>query len=176
MTILYLKAFHIIFIVSLFAGLFFLGRMLIYLKEANETGPQPIIDLSISAAKRVWYIITLPSLIITLGIGLTIAYHIGAFREGWMHLKLLLVILLVCYTFYINKLRLRLSKNEPSPKSWQLRLINEVPFFFLVAIVFTVYMKNLFSGIWAILVMAMLAVIIILLMMLRKKPKTPTQN
>ena len=171
MTLLYLKSLHVIFMVSWFAGLFFLGRMLIYHKQALEKNSLDSIELAQSGAKRVWFIITLPSLLITFGLGVTLAIKIGAFREGWMHLKFLLVVIFIIYNIYINKIRVRLINKQTTPKEWQLRLINEIPFFFLVAIIFTVYMKNLFSGIWALLVVILLAITISLALVMAKKNK-----
>lgn len=169
MTLIYFKILHIIFMVSWFAGLFFLGRMLIYQNEAIETNDESIFNLTLKGAKRVWYIITLPSLILTTFFGLSLALNIGAFREGWMHLKLMFVLAFIFYNFYLNSLRIKLSKKAKTMKNWKMRLLNEVPFFFLVTIVFTVYMKNLFSGIWALLVVIMFASFISFLIYLKKR-------
>ena len=171
MSHLYIKALHVIFMVSWFAGAFFLGRLLIYFKEGTDKPSQDIVDLCTSGTRRVWFIIILPSMILTIIMGLWLAMKLGAFREGWLHIKLLMVIAYVYYTFYINRLRKKLINNEPTPSSWKLRLINEVPFFFLVGIVFTVYLKNLFSGLWALIVMGMLVVIVVLLMLMQGKKK-----
>jgi putative membrane protein len=172
MTFLYvLKSLHIISLISWFAGIFFLGRMLIYHKEALEENSADIIRLAQGGAKRVWYIITLPSMLLAFIFGTILAIQIGAFREGWMHLKFMLVLIFIAYNFYLNKLRLKLAEQKPTPKSWQLRLINEVPFLFLVAIVFTVYMKDLFSGIWAFLVVVLIAITVTLALIISKKRK-----
>jgi len=98
------------------------------------------------------------------------------FREGWMHLKFLLIVIFIIYNIYINKIRVRLINKQTTPKEWQLRLINEIPFFFLVAIIFTVYMKNLFSGIWALLVVILLAITISLTLVIAKKIKIIKNN
>ena len=66
MELYYLKAFHIIFVVTWMAGIFFLGRMLIYFKQAeerDEIAQQAVQDVVSQGAKRVWYIIILPSMI-----------------------------------------------------------------------------------------------------------------
>ena len=162
--------------VSWFAGAFFLGRLLIYFKEATDKPSQDIVDLCTSGTRRVWFIIILPSMILTIIMGLWLAMKLGAFREGWLHIKLLMVIAYVYYTFYINRLRKKLINNEPTPSSWKLRLINEVPFFFLVGIVFTVYLKNLFSGLWAFLVVIIIAVLLTMVLLLGKKGKEKKQT
>ena len=169
MYILTLKSLHIIFMVSWFAGLFFMGRVLIYQKEAFDNGKQDIFDLTKSAAFRVWYIITLPSMLLTIGFGLSLAWYLGAFREGWLHMKLLLVFSFAFYNLFLNKLRIKLADRSPVPKSWQLRLINEVPFLFLVGIIFTVYMKDFFSGLWALLVVILIAALISMIVYVKRK-------
>ncbi|RAP29904.1 hypothetical protein DID78_02935 [Candidatus Marinamargulisbacteria bacterium SCGC AG-343-D04] len=171
MTILYIKALHVIFMVSWFAGLFFLGRMLIYIKDAEKNNEERVKKHSSQAAKRVWYIITLPSMLLTVGLGLTLAYHLGAYREGWFHFKMLLVIFFIMYNLYLARLRKKFIRNEKTPSSWKLRLINEVPFIFLIAIIFTVYLKNLFSGIWALLVLGLIIAFAILLTFFARKKK-----
>ena len=88
-----------------------------------------------------------------------------------MHLKLMFVLLFIFYNFYLNSLRIKFSKKEKTMKNWKLRLLNEVPFFFLVAIVFTVYMKDLFSGIWALLVVIMFACFVTFIMYIKKRKK-----
>ena len=93
-----------------------------------------------------------------------------------MHLKFLLIVIFIIYNIYINKIRVRLINKQTTPKEWQLRLINEIPFFFLVAIIFTVYMKNLFSGIWALLVVILLAITISLTLVIAKKIKIIKNN
>ena len=149
MAILYFKSLHIIFIVAWFAGLFFMGRMLIYQQEAIEKGSDDNFELTKAGAKRVWYIITLPSMILTYVFGLALAGHLAAFTQGWFHMKFTIVILFTIYNLYINRLRKRLIKKLSIHTGIKLRLLNEVPFFFLIAIVFTVYFKDIYSGLWA---------------------------
>ena len=149
MALLYFKSLHIIFITAWFAGLFFMGRMLIYQQEAIEKGSNDNFELTKLGAKRVWYIITLPSMILTYVFGLALAGHLAAFTQGWFHMKFTIVILFTIYNVYINRLRKRLIKKLSIPSGIKLRLLNEVPFFFLIAIVFTVYFRNTYSGIWA---------------------------
>lgn len=169
MLLLYFKALHVLFMVSWFAGLFFMGRMLIYEQAARELNKTDAATQAKDGARRVWYIITLPSMILTAFFGLALAGHIGAFREGWFHLKLMMVIAFVFYNLYINRLRVKLINNQSIPAGWKLRVLNEVPFFFMVGIIFTVYLKDLFNGIWALMVLAVLVSLIGMVMMLRKK-------
>ena len=76
MNLQYYYIFHVLFMVAWFAGVFFLGRMLIYERDAVEKKEQAVIDLAQKAGFRVWYIITLPSMVLTVFFGLTIAVYI----------------------------------------------------------------------------------------------------
>ncbi|RAP35855.1 protoporphyrinogen IX oxidase [Candidatus Marinamargulisbacteria bacterium SCGC AAA071-K20] len=175
MLIYYLKALHLIFIVSWFSGLFFIGRLYVYHQQAlekGEGGNNYLIDLFKSGEKRTMYIIILPSTIITLALGSTLMYYTGAYRLGWFHFKLLLIIAFLFYNHLYGRIRKKLSIGENKISSFKLRLMNEVPFFFLVGIVFTVYLKDLFSGIWALLVLFLVVISATLMIkLLRKKEK-----
>ena len=152
MIIQYLKAIHIISIVSWFAGLFFFGRMLIYHAQAltkPENEKNTLLDLLSGAEKRVLYIITLPALIITLITGYFLMMKTGAYKQIWFHLKLLLVLIFIFYNGYCIIERQKLLKETDKVSILKLRLMNETPLIFLVIIVFTVYLKNTFSGLWA---------------------------
>jgi protoporphyrinogen IX oxidase len=174
MLIFYLKALHIIFIVSWFSGLFFIGRMYVYHQQALEKGESKntyLIDLLTSGEKRTMFIIILPSTIITLALGSSLMYYTGAYRMGWFHFKLLLIVAFLFYNHLYGRIRKKLITGENKISSFKLRLLNEVPFFFLVGIVFTVYLKSLFSSLWAILVLILLVLSITLLVKLFKKKK-----
>jgi putative membrane protein len=152
MNYLILKAFHIIFMVSWFAGVFFLGRVLVYIRESLEKSQEErslLLPMLYSGARRVWYIIMLPSILITLVVGMMLMGHTGAYSQGWFHVKMVLVILFIIYNFYLNKLRLRMLKEDLPLSGLKLRLLNEVPFLFLISICFTVFLRDFFSGLWA---------------------------
>lgn len=108
---LYLKALHIIFIVTWFAGLFYIVRLLIYNTEANdeiETAKAVLQKQYSIMIYRLWYIITWPSAILTLFLGPTVMYMGGYFTDfgqfTWLHVKLGFVILLYIYHFTIHQL------------------------------------------------------------------------
>jgi protoporphyrinogen IX oxidase len=174
MHYLIFKALHVIFIVSWFAGLFFLGRMFIYHREAQFKSKEEqdiLIPLLASAQKRVWYIITVPSMIITTGLGLSLMASSGAYREGWFHFKMLFVILFIGYNHYCNTIRKKLLNNTCTISSLKLRLMNEVPFLFLIAIVFTVFLRSFFSGLWAATVVVAISVLLLIISYLLRKRK-----
>ena len=144
MSFLYIKALHIIFVVTWFAGLFYMPRLFIYFAEANEK-PEP--DKSILQnqfklmQRRLWYGITWPSAIVTLGMGLSTWYLYGSF-PGWLQLKLLFVIGLYGYHFYCHRIFRQQQNNVVTWNSTKLRIWNEVATIFLFAIVFLVILKN----------------------------------
>ena len=148
----YIKALHIIFIVTWFAGLFYFPRLLIYNAEAQDQK-----DQSIKAAmtrqyllmmKRLWYGITVPSAIITLILG-SLTLHLGHWevhlfdKTGrWLLIKLCFVIFLYIYFFSLGKLFKQQAKGEFKYSGNQLRFYNEVATVFLFAIVFLATVKS----------------------------------
>lgn len=170
----YLKALHIIFVVSWFSALFFLGRIFIYHKEAlekKEDANTYLMDLLKLSEKRTVYIILWPSILLSLVIGTVLIVKTGAYRQGWFHFKLLLLLLFFAYNIYYLGLRKKLEMGTCKLSGLKLRFLNEVPFFFLVGIVFAVYMKNLFSGIWALIVLLLVVILTTALVRMYKKKK-----
>lgn len=155
MTFLYLKAVHIIFIVTWFAGLFYMPRLLIYIVESHgKTDPEKSILLKQlqMMASRLWYGITWPSAVITLAMGTAlIVYQPEWLQHGFMHIKLALVFFLYLYHFSLQYLFNQLKKGVVRYSSGQLRLWNEVSTLFLISIVFIIVLKNALSMAWGLL-------------------------
>ncbi len=149
--LLYLKAFHVIFLVAWFSGLFFLGRMFIYAQDALSK-PEPdrsiLLPYFLNAQTRVLYIIVLPALFATLCIGGGLMVVTQAYLQGWFHVKLLLVFGFLVYNVSCIKIHYRLWRSEPVMSDFKLRLFNEVPFVFLILISFTVFLRSFLSGLW----------------------------
>ena len=169
----YLKAFHIIFIITWFAGLFYLPRLFIYNTEAAD---QPGYVRAILHGqfklmmKRLWYGITWPSAVITLVLGLSVLYkgnwHQVLFApEGkWLLAKLFFVLFLYAYHISLHIIHRQQQRDEFRFTSQQLRLWNEVATIFLVAIVLLVVVKQQISLLWglgglALLIFLLLAAI-----------------
>lgn len=155
MTSLYLKAVHIIFIVTWFAGLFYMPRLLIYITEAYEK-PEPEKSILLKhlkmMASRLWYAITWPSAVITLGMGTSLLVHQPAWLGyGFMHIKLTLVFLLYLYHLSLHYIFKQLNKDIVRYTSQQLRLWNEVATLFLISIVFIIVLKDALSMLWGII-------------------------
>ncbi|WP_116109147.1 CopD family protein [Lewinella sp. IMCC34191] len=150
--ILFAKALHVVGFVSWFAGLFFLGRLLVNHSETDQLAAGGEADGAFRAEilqqeyigmeDRVYRIITNPAMMITWAAGLTMVAlnpsYLYSGTPGWLIIKLLAVIGLTVYQVYTKRrlmLPMQAGKRPLSP--WKLRLWNEVPTFFLVSIVFT---------------------------------------
>lgn len=152
MTFLYLKAVHIVFVVTWFAGLFYFPRLLIYITESHlKAEPEKSILLKHfhPMARRLWYGITWPSAVVTLGVGTAMLVNQPEWLEqGFMHVKLTLVLLLYGYHLSLQYVLNRLEKGIVKFSSQQLRIWNEVATLFLIAIVFIIVLKNALSMVW----------------------------
>jgi putative membrane protein len=162
MTFLYLKAVHIIFIVTWFAGLFYMPRLFVYIIESH-TKPEPERTILLKQlnmmASRLWFAITWPSAIVTLIMGTLLLINQPSFlQQGFMHVKLTLVALLYGYHFSLHYLFKQLQRGVVKYTSQQLRFWNEVSTLFLIAIVFIIVLKSALSMVWGLV--GLLAVII----------------
>lgn len=170
-----IKSLHIIFVVTWFAGLFYIFRLFVYHAEAaRKTEPvrSILIDQYRLMEKRLWYAITWPSCILTLILGTWLLVIMpGYLKEPWMHIKLLLVVLLLVYQFYGQSVIKKIQVDPLRYSSIKMRLMNEVPTLILFAIVFLVVMKSEFSWIWGTLAIAGIAVIITLVVQTYKKKR-----
>ncbi len=154
---LYLKALHIIFIVTWFAGLFYIVRLFIYNTEASLK-PEPersILQKQFSVMiKRLWLGITWPSAILTFILGPLIMFygrwHMSLFDEGgrWLLIKLFFVIGLYVYHFTLNSIYKQQVIGIFKYTSQQLRIWNEVATIFLVVIVMLATVKQSISFVW----------------------------
>jgi len=148
---LYIKALHIIFVVTWFAGLFYMPRLLIYNTEAAEK-PEPVRvalhEQFTIMIKRLWWVITWPSAVLTLLLGSTTWYLMGGFPQ-WLMIKLCFVLGLYSYHFTLHVIIKQQVKGVFKYSSQQLRIWNEVATIFLVAIVMLAVVKQALSFLWA---------------------------
>ncbi|WP_372746171.1 CopD family protein [Lutibacter sp.] len=146
MEYLYLKALHIIFITTWFAGLFYVIRLFIYYKEAEE---KPEIEQQILLKqyklmiKRLWYIITWPSAVLAtfFAVWLLILQPTWL-KMNWMHIKLTFVAALFAYHWTCQIMYNQIEKGYLKYSSFALRIWNEVATIILFACVFLVVLKN----------------------------------
>ena len=137
-TLLWLKAFHVVFVVTWFAGLFYLPRLFVYHVSASDT----ISRTRFVVMERRLFVMT------TLGGAFTVLFGVlmvvlapGYMTQGWLHAKLALVLLLIGYHIWCIPLMhaLRDGRNRHSER-W-FRLFNEVPSVLLIAIVILAVVK-----------------------------------
>jgi len=161
---LYIKALHIIFVVTWFAGLFYIVRLFIYNTEANERpeAEKTILQQQLNIMiKRLWFGITWPSAVLTLIFGpLEWFVYSGSTLSGmmmmvatqqWLMIKLTFVILLYVYHFTLHSIYKQEAKGIFKYTSGQLRIWNEVATIFLIAIVMLVVVKQSMSLVWGLL-------------------------
>ena len=162
---LYIKALHIIFIVTWFAGLFYIVRLFIYNAEANEKA-EPARSILLEQfgimIKRLWSGITWPSAILTLIFGLWTWYSVYDFAYmPWLGIKLCFVAALYIYHFTLHVIYKQQSKGVFKYTSGQLRIWNEVATIFLIAIVMIVIVKQGVSIVWGLAGIILLMVVLI---------------
>lgn len=156
MSVLYLKAIHIVFVVSWFAALFYIVRLFIYTFEASqreEPARGVLLTQLTLMQRRLWNIIGWPAMAGTLVTGIWMvtlqwSYYLA---QPWMWLKLILVALLVIYHIRCTKLLKEQGRGIFRSGSTKLRLFNELATVFLVAIVFLVVLKSTSGLLWGLL-------------------------
>lgn len=135
----WLKIGHVIFMVFWLAGLFMLPRQCIYMLD-HAPGSDGEAKWAVRIGKLRKIILT-PSLIVVWVLGLTIAFAIGAFSEGWLHAKLTLVLVLSGYHGWLVAQTKKMARGERPLTEKTLRMVGEVPGLLLVLIVALVYLK-----------------------------------
>lgn len=125
MTYLWLKAGHIIFVIFWMAGLFMLPRLFVYHQEA-PTGSDEAAKFA-EREQKLLKIILLPSIIVVWVLGIALAATLNLWSAGWLHAKILLVLILSGYHGYMAAYAKKLARGERPMSGKQLRLLNEVP-------------------------------------------------
>lgn len=173
MTSLYLKAAHIIFVVTWFAGLFYMPRLFVYLAEAQgkDEPERSILSKQLNMmASRLWYGITWPSAVITLGLGTSMLINQPIWLTyGFMHIKLTLVFFLFLYHLSLQYILINFKKGNFKYSGQQLRVWNEVATLFLIAIVFLIVLKSAISMAWGLLGLILVSLVIMMGIKLYKK-------
>ena len=171
---LYIKALHIIFIVTWFSGMFYIVRLFIYNTEAAEkTGPEREILLAQFRImiRRLWLGITWPSAILTLIFGPWIWIMLGS-TPHWLAVKLAFVVILYLYHFSLHILYREQQKGIFRFRSQKLRIWNEMATLLLFTIVFLASVKQAMSWIFGLAGIISLAVVLMLAMRIYKKVRT----
>ena len=138
MTLLYVKAVHILFIISWMAGIFYLPRIFVHHVEGTAAG-EDVRRLKVMARKL--YHFTSAMGVLALASGVWVASLMRAWPAGWLHAKLTLVVLLIGYHISMRVLMKRMLRDAPLPTSKTLRWYNEAPLLLLVGILWLVVLK-----------------------------------
>lgn len=158
----YIKALHIIFIVTWFSGMFYIVRLFIYNTEAGEKEglEKEILQKQFSIMiKRLWLGITWPSAILTVIFGGWITSMYTAIPQ-WLWIKLGFVAGLYAYHFTLQKIYSDEMKGIFKYTSNQLRVWNEVATIFLIAIIMIVTVKDNMSWLWGIIGLALFTIVL----------------
>ena len=135
------KSLHLIAVISWMAGLLYLPRIFVYHVENLENDKVSLIFKTME--RKLYFYIMMPAMTVTWIFGLILISNLGfeILSALWVQLKLLLVVLITLYHFYLAKLLgdFKLNRNNKSSKFF--RVINEVPTILLVLIVFVVVFK-----------------------------------
>lgn len=139
MTYLWLKAFHIIFVVCWFAGIFYLPRIMVYYAASPDKATRDTLRVM---ARKLYRFIT-PFMFLAIGLGLALIatnlnYYLGA---GWLWVKLLAVLCLVIYHYYCGRLVKAIEADTDDHSHVYFRVFNEVPVLFLFLIIILAVLK-----------------------------------
>lgn len=162
----YIKALHLIFVITWFAGLFYIVRLFVYHAEAKQK-PQPEQDILIKQYQlmqyRLWYIITWPSAVLASLFAFYLLYlNPEWLSQPWMHVKLAFVLLLYIYHAKCHQIFKQLQKNEVKHTSNFFRIWNEGATIILFAIVFLVILKSAINWIFGVIGIFVFSILIML--------------
>ncbi|WP_281543362.1 CopD family protein [Maribacter aestuarii] len=169
----YIKALHLIFVITWFAGLFYIPRLFIYHIEANQkSSPEKeILSKQLKLmTKRLWYIITWPSAILAtlFAIWLLILAPYWL-QQPWMHVKLGFVVLLIAYHLRNHLIFKKFQKDDIRYSSNYMRIWNEGATLILFAVIFLVVLKSAFNWIYGVIGILVLGVLLMLGIKLYKR-------
>jgi len=162
----YIKSLHLIFVITWFAGLFYVPRLFIYHIEAQQK-PSPdkeILSTQLKLmTKRLWYIITWPSAILAIIFAIWLLL-IAPFwlTQPWMHIKLGFVVLLIIYHLRNHVLFKQFQKDDIRHSSNYMRVWNEGATLILFSVVFLVILKGTFNWIFGVVGILGLGVLLML--------------
>ena len=159
----YIKAFHLIFVITWFAGLFYIPRLFVYQIEAfHKPSPEKEIlgkQLKLMA-KRLWYIITWPSAILAIFFALLLLHL--RLELSWMQVKLGFVVLLIIYHLKTHIYFKQLQVDNVRKTSNFMRLWNEGATFILFAVIFLVLVKSAINWIFGVIGILVLGILLML--------------
>jgi protoporphyrinogen IX oxidase len=134
---LWVKSFHIIFVVAWFAGLFYLPRLFVYHATTRDS---PGIERFKVMERKLYYGIMTPSAVLAVALGLWLWLGYGI-TGGWLHAKLVLVLMLIAYHLYCGRLLANFKHDRNRHGHVYYRWFNEIPVLILIAVVILVVVK-----------------------------------
>lgn len=141
MSIVWLKALHLFFMVAWMAGVFYLPRLFVY---HAQTDNQAVREQFKIMERKLWWFVS-PFALLTLVFGVLLIYQYGSAwfaAAKWLHVKLLLVTLVYAYHFYLYRLLKTFARDENRHSSRFYRFLNEAPVLVLLAIICLAVVKN----------------------------------
>ena len=169
----YIKSLHLIFVVTWFAGLFYIPRLFIYHIEASEkSSPErEILTKQLQLmTKRLWNIITWPSAILCTLFALIMLYlNSGLIYQPWMQVKLGFVVLLIAYHIKNHLIYKQLQRNEIKYTGNYMRIWNEGATLILFAVIFLVVLKSAVNWIFGVVGIIILGILLMLGIKLYKR-------
>lgn len=173
MDFLYVKALHIIFVVTWFAGLFYIPRLFIYQTEAeNKLEPaKSILQTQYKLmTKRLWFIITWPSAILASFFGIWMLIQNPYYlQEPWMLVKIAFVFSLYFYHGFCQNIYSKLQRDIIKYSAFKLRIFNEISTIILFAVVFLVTVKSAINWIWGVVGIILFGILMMLGIKLYKR-------
>lgn len=176
----YIKALHLIFVITWFAGLFYIPRLFVYHIEANEK-PEP--DRTILGnqlklmTRRLWYIITWPSAILASLFAFWLLFLIPSWlQQDWMLVKLAFVVLLYAYHLKCHFIFKEFQNDVIKWTSNQMRLWNEGSTLILFAVIFLVIVRNAINWIYGVIGIFALSAILMLGFRMYKRIRQKNPN
>lgn len=165
----YLKSLHLIFVVTWFAGLFYIVRLFVYQIEANDK-PSPEKEILQKQYKimtyRLWYIITWPSAVLASIFAFWMLFFTPTgnawLQMPWMHVKLGFVFVLYLYHYKCHKIYQELQNDQVKYTTNHMRLWNEGATIILFAVVFLVILKNAVNWIYGVIGIMLFSILIML--------------
>lgn len=171
----YVKSLHLIFVVTWFAGLFYMPRLFIYHIEARQ---KPEAEMQVLSAqfrimeRRLWFIITWPSAVLCTFFALLMLWIMpGWLSQPWMHIKLGFILLLFGYHLRTHQMFLQFQREAFDYTSRYMRLWNEGATLILFAVVFLAILKNSLQWIYGLAGLAGLAILLMLGIRLYRKAR-----
>ncbi len=183
MLYLIVKTFHVVFMVSYFAGIFYLVRLFVYYKDTDEfeaTKQQVLREQYAFMARRLWNIITVPAGVIMLVAGITmIILNTGLLKTPWFHLKLTFLVGLAVYHWWcwkrVQQLQQLNGKTLPF-ENLALRQANEIATLILFLVIFTVLLKSAVLSYWWQLICGFLVFAVLIMLTVKLVNKAKNRN